>query len=91
MNMSGLLISSLGALVMTGSALAGQPPDVVQSDGNQNSAMGTDALYYLAAGTQNTAAGYESLLNNAIGGANTAFGVQSVLANTSGYDKGNSA
>jgi hypothetical protein len=45
------------ALFAVSVAYATQPPDVVNSDGNYNTAMGTDALQDLTSGVNNTAAG----------------------------------
>lgn len=65
-------------------AFAAPPPNVVDSDANRNTAMGTDALGSLTNGFDNTAAGSEALGSNTTGGANTAFGSLALQDNTSG-------
>ncbi len=70
-----------------GAAHAAQPPDVVQSDGYGNTAMGTDALLDQTAGYYyNTAAGYLALYLNTTGQYNTAFGTAALLENTASYN-----
>jgi Chaperone of endosialidase len=63
-------------------------PDVVNSDGQGNTAMGTDALFSLTPsqpyGSYNTASGYEALYNNTNGAFNTASGFQALYASTTG-------
>ncbi len=81
-----VLISTIGIVV---SVHAAQPPDVVTSDSNLNSAMGTDALLYLTTGTENTAAGDAAAQGNQTGSWNTAFGTEALFGNTSG--EGNTA
>ena len=44
-----------GVIGFSGGAFAAQPPDVVVSDSNHNSAMGTGALSALTTGANNTA------------------------------------
>jgi hypothetical protein len=75
----------IAALAAAGSAYATQPPDVVVSDSSGNTAMGTDALYYLSTGSANTAAGLLSLYYNLTGNSNTAFGYEALFSNTTGY------
>jgi hypothetical protein len=70
-------------------ARAKQPPDVVASDVNSNTAMGTDAQAGLVSGQFNTAAGAQALQSNQSGSYNTAAGAAALFANTSGY--GNTA
>ena len=48
-------------------AFAAPPPNVVDSDANRNTAMGTDALGSLTNGFDNTAAGSEALGSNTTG------------------------
>jgi hypothetical protein len=82
------MICALGAL--SGTAYA-QPPDVVASDANANTAMGTSALLHVTVGVgaSNTAAGSQALESDTTGSDNSAFGVQSLVLNTTG--SGNSA
>jgi hypothetical protein len=48
------------ALALAGTAYGQQPPDVVNSDGNNNTAMGSYALLSLSGGNgYNTAAGMD--------------------------------
>jgi Chaperone of endosialidase len=81
-----VMIAALAA--MAGSAYGQQPPDVVTSDGQGNTAMGTDALFSLTPsppyGVYNTASGYEALYNNTTGAFNTASGFQALYGNTTG-------
>jgi hypothetical protein len=75
--------------VVLHSANAQQPPDVVQSDGNYNTAMGTDALFDLSAGggvgDDNTASGAFALYGNTSGFYNTALGSNALNKNKTGY------
>ncbi len=66
-------------------ARGAQPPDVVASDAHQNTAMGSDALLFLAVGGADTAAGYQALYSNTDGFGNTAFGAQALQFNTAGH------
>jgi hypothetical protein len=67
------------------SAYAQQPPDVVQSDSNQNTAMGTGALSSEVFGAQyNTATGFSALTSNTGGSFNTATGRGALYSNTIG-------
>jgi hypothetical protein len=77
-----LLVSALVAIVQP--ALAVPPPNVVDSDGSGNTAMGTDALASLTDGFSNTASGSEALGSNTTGAANSAFGSLALNSNTSG-------
>jgi hypothetical protein len=75
----------LSALVtVNGSAYAAQPPDVVNSDANANTAMGSSAILNLTTGNANTASGYEALFQNTTGNFNTASGYQALLLDTTG-------
>lgn len=76
------LITALVAIAQT--ALAAPPPNVVDSDVNRNTAMGTDALISLTNGFDNTASGSEALGSNTTGIANSAFGSLALNSNTSG-------
>jgi hypothetical protein len=80
-------------VALTDSGYGAQPPDVVHSDSNANTAMGTDALFSLSsgAGTQNppsynTAAGFDALYSNKTGYYNTAVGGSVLYNNTTGSD-----
>ncbi len=80
----------LAALVSAG-AWAAQPPDVVQSDGNGDTAMGTNALLNAEPtgsgyGSDNTAAGYDALYFNVGGEGNTALGNATLANNVTGSD-----
>jgi hypothetical protein len=79
----------IGTLAAVGSAYAAQPPDVVQSDGKQNSAMGGLALNSLSSGSDNTAVGYATLDSNSSGSYNTAVGSFALSANST--ENGNTA
>ena len=76
------LITVLVAIVQP--TFAVPPPNVVDSDGNRNTAMGTDALGSLTDGFDNTASGSEALGSNTTGSANSAFGALALQDNTSG-------
>jgi hypothetical protein len=65
-------------------AHAQQPPDVVQSDDHQNTAMGTNALLSALGAASDTAAGYNALYFNTTGSANTAVGSFALYSNTQG-------
>jgi K+-transporting ATPase A subunit len=75
-----ILIIALAALAE--SAVATQPTDVVTSDSNDNTAMGTKALYNLTTGANNTASGAGAMLYNTTGTNNTASGDGSLESNT---------
>jgi hypothetical protein len=62
----------------------GQPPDVVQSDDQSNTAMGTGALQNNRTGSGNTAAGFSAMAADNFGDFNTAFGVLALNLNTTG-------
>jgi hypothetical protein len=64
-------------------AFAAQPPDVVVSDANGNTAMGTDALLNNS-GSNNTAAGLRALQSNTLSDGLTAFGFEALRFNTTG-------
>src|ERR1700675_4034247 len=82
---SSVLFSVFAAIAS--SAYAAQPPDVVSSDGNYNTAMGSGALQGMSAsGLGNTAAGFEALFYNTTGDLNTAFGAFALNSNVTGTD-----
>jgi hypothetical protein len=91
--LSAILFFALLAAADT--AYAQQPPDVVQSDAFENTAMGINALKIVTTGNidvggfANTAAGAYSLASNGLGSFNTAFGAEALLLNTTA--SGNSA
>ena len=74
------------ALLACAAAYGTQPSDVVTSDGNANTAMGSNALLDLSSGTNNTAAGDNALLSNTTGSNNTAVGSQAMVFNSTGID-----
>jgi len=51
---------------------------------NQNTGVGTNALYYNSSGSQNAAYGWEALINNTTGSSNIAVGPTALLSNTTG-------
>ncbi len=66
-------------------AIAAQPPNVVDSDSDGNTAMGKSALFDLTdSGYANTAAGYGALATNTSGYHNSALGYLVLLDNTTG-------
>jgi len=56
------------------------------SSANNNTAIGTDALFSLTSGCCNTAAGNNALLQNTTGGGNSAMGDGALYSNSSGSD-----
>jgi hypothetical protein len=75
-----------GSVAVT--SYAQQPPDLVASDKNGNTAMGTDALVSLPPGppaSGNTAAGFQALALNSNGDGNTAVGQYALSSNTFGF------
>ncbi|MFI5167829.1 MAG: tail fiber domain-containing protein [Thermoanaerobaculales bacterium] len=64
-------------------ALANTQPTTA-SDGNQNTAVGSQALLANTTGGGNSASGYQSLKANKDGDGNTAIGFSSLAANTKG-------
>lgn len=84
-----ILITAL--VTMAARAYGQQPPDVVTSDTQENTAMGSGALMSLTPDCGpnpptcdfgNTAAGYQALFSNLGGGGNTAVGAQALYSNT---------
>jgi hypothetical protein len=80
------ILGIIGALAVAGAAYGAQPPDVVTSDGNANTAMGTDALQILTTGVENTASGSQALYSNTTGTGNTASGANALHDNSHGAD-----
>ncbi len=70
--------------VTVSSAWGDPPPNVVESDGSSNTAMGDSALGSLTDGTANTAAGTSALSSNTSGSANVAFGAAALTSNIDG-------
>jgi hypothetical protein len=69
------LVFAISGLLGAGEfAVAVQPPDVVQSDISQNTAMGSYALANMAGGYNNTAAGAAAGYGISTGGNNVAIG-----------------
>jgi len=54
--------------------------------GNQNTAIGDQALFSNTTGYQNAANGYQALFHNTGGLANTANGTNALFSNTTGYE-----
>ncbi len=79
---SRIYIAALAAFAIP--AHAQQPPDVVQSDDHQNTAMGTNALLSAEGAQSDTAAGYQALYFNTTGSGNTAVGSVALYSNTQG-------
>jgi hypothetical protein len=82
-------IALTSALFVSAWAHAQQPPDVVESDGNFNTAMGTGAMAQAPGDTfNNTAVGYHALLAGPGGGmccgGNTAVGSYALSSDESG-------
>ena len=65
-------------------AYGAQPPDVVASDGNGNTAMGSSALAFLTFGFGNTGSGVLALENITSGSYNTASGAYALQNNATG-------
>jgi hypothetical protein len=78
------LLSAALATISTGSVCAA-PPDVVESDGYFNTAMGTQVLPNVTAGSfplgGNTGAGFAALYDTTSGGQNSALWVHSKTTN----------
>ena len=73
----------LGALVTAHTAIS-QPPDVVVTDTQGNTAMGTLALGELTTGEYNTADGTSAMSANTSGQRNVAMGQLALSSNTTG-------
>jgi Chaperone of endosialidase len=82
-----IIRSTLPVLVFLGllalSARGAPPPNVVESDGERNTAMGSFSLFNLTTGVGNTAAGYLVLAANTDGTGNTAVGNIALSSNES--------
>ena len=72
------------SLGIVGEAPAAAPPDIIVSDANYNTAMGSAALSANTSGELNTAAGQYVLTINTTGSSNTAFGAQALENNVTG-------
>lgn len=73
--------------LMAGAASATQPPDVVTSDSNGNTAMGSYVMeYFLTTGAYNTGAGNYSLYGLSTGNENTAMGYGALDNTSTGYN-----
>lgn len=79
-----VLIAALVAIA--GNAFAAQPPNVVESDVNGNTAMGGGALLSLTQAAHNTASGNAALYSNTTGSNNTATGFYALVNNTTGFN-----
>jgi hypothetical protein len=73
---------TMALTLVSGAVYAQQPPDVVVSDGNGNTAMGSGVLSSLTTGVENTAAGDFSMGYSPTGSYNTAFGYFTLASNT---------
>jgi len=75
-----------GSLI-AGAAFAAQPPDVVTSDSNGNTAMGTAVMeYFFTTGAYNTGAGAYALDGLTTGSFNTAMGFSALNNMSTGSD-----
>jgi hypothetical protein len=79
-----VLLCALAAAGMA--AQAAQPPDVVQSDGNGNTAMGSYVLANQGTAYYNTGAGWAALYLTTTGSYNTAFGGAALFENTGSFN-----
>jgi len=66
--------TSITALALASMAYGQPPPNVIQSDGVGNTAMGSGAMASNTSGYQNTAAGAHAMESNTTGNRNVAFG-----------------
>src|ERR1700677_2336767 len=82
--MSAILKSTMALALLSGTVYAAQPPDVVGSDTEGNTAMGAEALHNLTSGYYNTASGLNALFSNTTGSYNTASGSNALYSNTTG-------
>jgi hypothetical protein len=76
----------IAALMTALSARGQQPPDVVTSDGNFNTAMGSDALLDVTKGSRNTAAGDGVLQAHSTGYRDTALGYDALSSGTDDFE-----
>jgi hypothetical protein len=79
-----LLVFSITFLATADLAFGTQPPDVVTTDANGNTAMGSTALINLTTGLWNTASGWATLNGNTSGSGNTADGYDALGGNSIG-------
>jgi hypothetical protein len=79
-----LALAISACAVTTAPAFGGQPPDVVVSDSNGNTAMGSASLHSNSSGVDNTSSGDQALYNNTSGCHNVAFGSDALYSNTTG-------
>ncbi len=85
MNANSKCVAAL--VVLSATAYGQQPPDVVTSDAQGNTAMGYQVLLNsVPTGPYNTGAGNQALLSNSDGGANSAFGWETLRSNTHGIN-----
>jgi Chaperone of endosialidase len=77
-----VLTASIG--VAGAASAADVPPNTVDSDGLQNTAMGSGAMGVTTSGTGNTAAGSDALDSDNAGSSNTAVGASAMTANNDG-------
>src|SRR2546421_3604572 len=85
-SMKTIILALTAAVTLAATAFGAQPPDVVSSDSNGNTAMGSYALLSVNSGYGNTAAGYAPLYSTTTGHYNTAFGYQALYSNTTGFN-----
>ena len=82
------LILAAAPLIFSSLVHAQQPPDPVDSDNFNDTAIGRNALYYLetggGGGAQNSAFGAHALFLNTTGTANSAFGANALTNNSIG-------
>src|SRR5437870_949506 len=65
--MKTIILALAAAVTFAPMAFGAQPPDVVSSDSNGNTAMGSHALLSVSSGYGNTAAGYAPLYSTTTG------------------------
>jgi hypothetical protein len=82
--MSAILKWTMALALLSGTVYAAQPPDVVGSDTEGNTAMGAEALHNLTSGYYNTASGFNALFSNTTGSNNAATGAYALEYNTTG-------
>jgi uncharacterized coiled-coil protein SlyX len=82
------VVSAVALFGLVQAALSQQPPNIVQSDARENTAMGTGALQGGGDSYSNTAVGFHALFAGPVGaqccGGNTAVGAETMVATTSG-------
>jgi hypothetical protein len=82
-NNGGSFWTSNNVAVGYNALFSNQPTATV--NGNENTAVGTSALYSNTTGYSNTANGFQSLYSNTSGNDNTANGFKALYSNTIGY------